>query len=30
VILTWREKVRLAQAFELSEGTPEEKIQQDK
>jgi hypothetical protein len=27
VILTRREKVRLALAFELSNGTPEEKIQ---
>jgi hypothetical protein len=30
VILTRREKVRFALAFELSNGTPEEKIQHDK
>jgi hypothetical protein len=30
VILTRREKIRLALVFELSKGTPDEKIQHDK
>jgi len=30
VILTRREKVRLALAFKLSKGTPDEKVQYDK